>query len=165
MSLTTDTIITTPNNQAVSIQNIQIGDTIETFNYSPQDGLSKGSPLKVEFSNVTSSAPVSQHIITITLENNTRLISSPDQKILTEGGKLKKANEITLLDLLFLADGSTTKIASIFIEHFKGITHNISTSLTPTTSLTHGNLFSANGMVVADYVLNIGESGYGAPLG
>lgn len=157
MSLAIDTIVAIPNNKTVAIQDIAIGDKVETYNYSTQSGLSKGNPLIVKMSDGTGNTPISQNMINISFGNSSSLICSPDQKILTENGKLKTAKHFMPNDNIFLADGSTTKIVMVVMGTYQEGIHMISTSLNPTTSLQHGNLFCANGIIVADYALNLGE--------
>lgn len=156
MSLALNTAVTTPYSM-VFIQNIEVGTQIETFNYSKDSGLTKSDRQEVVMSSGTGNTPISETMIHIQLANDTNLICSPDQKILTEEGELKKAELIVSGSDVFLANGTTAKVVSVIVSSYQGGTHIISTSLTPTTSLDKGNLFVANGIVVADYALDLGE--------
>lgn len=154
MSLDSNTLVAISYDETVIIHNIVVGSQIKTFNYSKDNGLTSGGLLDVVMSSGTGNAPITETMVHITLANGKSLICSPEQKILIGDGKLRKSEDISTQWSIFLADGTTSQISEITIGSYQGGAHVISTSLTPTKLMNKGNLFSANGIIVADYALD-----------
>lgn len=98
---------------------------------------------------------VAQRIFNILKTDSNYILVTGTQPFLMKDKTLKQAQKLVPgVDVLILADGSSTPIVSLELGMFHKGVHHIATSNMPATSM-DGHLMVANGIVVGDYATQL----------
>ncbi len=136
-------------NQFKAIEEIKQGD----FVYACGTDL-KWTKQKVEFSQGTEVSSLQRYVVLVSYENTFIAVTS-DHIFMMSNGKLKAADRLNQNDELISPKGSPVKINSVHIGDYNAGFHHITTKKEiPDTNL-NGHLLNTNGVVSADYALQI----------
>lgn len=148
MALNTPVLISEGENKA--IQDFKKGDSIYAA------GLDLiWSKKEVVFSQGTTGNSKQPLTIYIDYGEDQHIIVTPDHLFLMPTKKLKRADNLTPEDYLINQNGEKIKINNVTIGDFYGGFHHIATDTKKPTGNLDGHLIVANGIVCADYALQI----------
>lgn len=132
-----------------SIEDLRVGDTIWAA------GLGRDwKTATIQFSSGTGPDSAFQAVQCI-VEDGRELICVRRQKLLTTRGLLSTEN-ILPGDKLIQADGQTVQIVALALGTSTRGEHAVATSTRPTSD-PEGHLIVAQGVIIADYMFNIGS--------
>jgi hypothetical protein len=141
------------------IQNFLVGDPVMVAGES----LSWG-PATVEFSDGTGVDTFASEMVQVTFAGReggeAHLVVTPNHLFFTPGGRLRPAGTLVPGDLLVQFDGTTTPVLRLELGLLKVGVHHIATSTTTAHSM-EGHLLNSNGIVTADYALQVSMSDAG----
>jgi hypothetical protein len=141
---------------------VQAGDglfkAIETFAVG-DEVMAAGTDLNwstesVVYSSGTSQASV-QTFTVLVVYRDTAIAVTSDHLFLLEDRTLRRADRLTTDDVLVSPQGDPVPITSVHIGDYYAGFHHIATSLDPPDPSLDGRLLSTNGLVSADYVVQL----------
>ncbi|TWB33270.1 Hint domain-containing protein [Nitrospirillum pindoramense] len=112
------------------------------------------APQQVVFSQGTTGASVQKYTVLIEYLGTAIAVTS-DHLFLTADGTLKAADRLAVGDKLIAPDGAPVPIDSVYIGDFLSGFHHISTSKSEPSVDLSGHLLNTNGVVSADYTVQI----------
>jgi hypothetical protein len=155
------------------VQDFEVGDEVLVASVSlAESGVQLSWESRVlDFSDGTSPNDNGQDMFVFNYDMGKALgeiIVTNDQLLLTEEGKLKRADRFTVGENLVREDGSLSQVIGIRVGGYKGGIHHIATPLDEDEELSiNGHLLSSNGVITGDYwtqVLNITDPAAAAGL-
>lgn len=132
-----------------AIESISVGDYVLA---SGKD--LKWSKQKVEFSQGTVGASVQPYTVLLTYANTAIAVTS-DHVFLMHDKTLKTADRLVVGDSLMAPDGSPVQIKSVHIGDYNAGFHHIATKRALPAPDLDGHLLNTNGVVSADYIVQI----------
>ncbi|MGU3495500.1 hypothetical protein ACLBXM_15785 [Xanthobacteraceae bacterium A53D] len=142
------------------IQDIEVQDQVLAAWIEPRDDGTVGvtwKPREVSFSDGTSPSSVPQSMIVVQYGAEGELTATPDQLFLMPDGKLKEAKRLTAGDYLIDDEGQPVVVHGVYLGNYNGGIQHLGVG--PAPEDTHvpvsGNLFSANGIIVGDFWLQV----------
>lgn len=132
-----------------AVQELRVGDTV----------LAAGPSLRWEskevlFSEGTTGNPRQPFSVFLAYGERS-LIVTADHLFLLADGRLRRADRLSTDDCLVSPDGAPVAITSVHIGDFYGGFHHIATSKTPPGPSLDGHLLDTNGVVSADYAVQL----------
>lgn len=109
---------------------------------------------KVEFSQGTSSESLQPFTVLLTY-GDTALAVTSDHLFMLDGGRLKRADRLVKGDRLTASDGSPVEVQSVHIGDYMAGFHHIATKKEIPQENLDGHLINTNGVVSADYIVQI----------
>lgn len=132
-----------------AIEEYQVGDTVLAAGRSLE-----WSPVEVRYSAGTSGASLQKFAVLVAYLD-TALVVTSDHEFLMPDGSLKRADRLTPDDSLVAPDGEAVPVRSATIgDYFAGF-HHIATSLEEPSGDLTGHLLNTNGVISADYIVQI----------
>ncbi|CAN7145276.1 hypothetical protein LJR230_000020 [Trinickia sp. LjRoot230] len=99
----------------------------------------------------------SQEMVLVHYGADGEIIVTPDHLFLVPEGKLIRADRLRAGDVLVADDGASVTAYDVQLGLYTGGIHHISAEFTPGAISLDGHLLSANGLVTADYILQISQ--------
>jgi hypothetical protein len=131
------------------IQDFQVGDKVLAAG-----GDLKWKEVEVKFSNGTTGGSVQPYTVFLQYGEKS-LIVTADHLFFMADGKLKRADRISIQDKLVRPDGTQVSLTAVSLGTFYGGFHHIATSDTDPKGKLDGHLLNTNGVVSADYALQL----------
>ncbi|PWR21988.1 Hint domain-containing protein [Zavarzinia compransoris] len=155
-----DTKIRVSETEVRFIQDIEEEDEILAAWIEPNpDGTVKVTwkPRLVGYSDGTSPSSQPQTMVMIQYGEDGELIATPDQLMLMPDGRLKDAKRLVPGDLMVDDDGRPVAVNSVHLGEYSGGIQHLGLGPVPedTNVPVSGNLFSANGIIVGDFWLQV----------
>lgn len=117
----------------------------------------KWQPVKVAFSQGTTGNSRQPFSVFLTYGDRA-LIVTADHLFLMSDGTLKRADRLATTDSLALAAGGAVRVSDVRIGDYYGGFHHVATSTSPPTHGLANHLLNTNGVVSADYAVQLFHS-------